>query len=190
MLPEPLDSEYKEVAWAIPKLGEKIAPIWISRPKVFGHQVKFEMLFCGICHSDTHVGKNELGGCVYPFVGGHELLGRVTEVGPDVTKVKVGDYCAVGCMVDSCLNCESCKEGEEQYCDLGLTGTYNGVRKHGRVGGNQNLRTHGGYSGSQVTHEHFIVKIPDGMDLEKASPILCAGITMYSPLRYWGFTKK
>jgi uncharacterized zinc-type alcohol dehydrogenase-like protein len=136
------------------------------------------------------VGKNELGGCVYPFVGGHELLGKVTEVGPDVTKVKVGDYCAVGCMVDSCLNCESCKEGEEQYCDLGLTGTYNGVRKHGRVGGNQTLRTQGGYSGSQVTHEHFIVKIPDGMDLEKASPILCAGITMYSPLRYWGFTKK
>ena len=108
-----MESEYKEVAWAIPKLGGKTTPIWISRPKVTEFQVKFEMLFCGICHSDTHVGKNELGGCVYPFVGGHELLGRVTEVGSSVTKVKVGDYCAVGCMVDSCLNCPSCKEGEE-----------------------------------------------------------------------------
>lgn len=92
-------------------------------------------------------------------------------------------------MVDSCLECKWCKEGEENYCDNGMTGTYNGVRKHGRVGGNQDLRTYGGYTGSQVTHEHFIIKINPEMDLEKTAPILCAGITMYSPLKHWGFAK-
>jgi len=107
-----------------------------------------------------------------------------------VTKVKVGDHCAVGCMVDSCLDCEYCKSGEENYCEKGMTGTYNGVKQFGRVGGNQTVRTHGGYSGSQVTHEHFIFKIPEGMNLGKTSPILCDGITMYDPLRHWGFTKK
>lgn len=189
VLPAPLDSEYKEVAWAVPKFGAPHEPIWISRPKVTDHQVKFEMLYAGICHSDCHCGRNDWGGCVYPFVGGHELLGKVVEVGGKVTKVKVGDYCAVGCMVDACLDCKWCKEGEENYCDNGMTGTYNGIRKHGRVEGNSELRTYGGYTGSQVTHEHFIIKIHPEMDLEKTAPILCAGITMYSPLKHWGFAK-
>ena len=101
----------------------------------------------------------------------------------------MGDYCAVGCMVDACLECEYCKNGEENYREKGMTGTYNGAKKHGRVGGNTTTTTHGGYSGSLVTHEHFVIKIPAGMDIEKTAPILCAGITMYDPLRHWGFTK-
>jgi len=123
------------------------------------------MLYCGVCHSDTHAGKNDWGGCVYPFVGGHELLGKCVEIGEGVTKVKVGDIVAVGCMVDSCLDCEHCKVGDEQYCAKGMTGTWNGVKTHGRVLGNQETRTHGGYSGSQMTHEKFIIKIPEGMDI-------------------------
>jgi alcohol dehydrogenase (NADP+) len=119
-----------------------------------------------------------LGGCHYPFVGGHELVGKVVECGQKVTKVKVGDFCGVGCMVDSCLDCTNCKASEESYCEKGLTATYNGAKQHGRVEGNQSVRTHGGYSGSLVVHEHFVIKIPNGMDLVKTAPILCAGITM------------
>jgi len=185
-LPPPLDSEFLETAWAIPKSGEKHVPIWIARPKVTDFAVKFEMLYCGICHSDVHTGVNDWGPCNFPFVGGHELLGRVVEIGSKVTKFKVGDTCGVGCFIDACLNCVNCKKGDEQYCLKGMTGTYNGVKKHGRVGGNQETKTAGGYSGSHTVHEDFVLKIPDGMDLAKTAPILCAGITMYSPLKYWG----
>jgi len=185
-LPPPLESEFLETAWAIPKSGEKHVPMWIARPKVTDFAVKFEMLYSGICHSDVHTGKNDWGPCNFPFVGGHELLGRVVEVGSKVTKFKVGDHVGVGCFIDACLGCPNCKKGDEQYCLKGMTGTYNGVKQHGRVGGNQETRTCGGYSASNTVHEDFVIKIPDGMDLTKAAPILCAGITMYSPLNYWG----
>ena len=145
------------------------------------------MLYAGICHTDLHYGTNDFGGSKFPLVPGHELLGKVVEVGPDVTKVKVGDYCAVGCMVDSCLDCRWCKDKEEQYCDNGMTMTYSADKKHGRVLGNQSMPTFGGYTGSQVTHEHFIIKVPDTMEMDKVAPILCAAITMYDPLRHWGF---
>ena len=141
-------SEYKEVAWAILNKDQPLnhKSIWISRPKITSrdkHQVRIETLYCGICHSDTHICSNQLGDCMYPFVGGHEILGRVVEVGSKVTKVKVGDHCAIGCMVDACLECEHCKRGDENYCENGKTDTYNGVKKHGRVIGNQKIRTHG-----------------------------------------------
>jgi len=186
VLPPPLDSEFAEVAWGIEKSGGNHGPMWIARPKVTDNAVKFEMLYCGICHSDVHTGKNDWGPCNFPFVSGHELLGRVTEIGSQVTKFKVGDICAVGCFIDACLNCVNCLKGDEQYCMLGMTGTYNGVKKHGRVGGNQETKTAGGYSASHTVHEDFVLKIPDGMDLERTAPILCAGITMYSPLKHWG----
>jgi len=141
-IPAKQDDEYREVAWAIPEYTDKpeFTPIWINRPNPREFDVKFEMLFCGICHSDCHVGLNHLGpygrGCNYPFVGGHELLGKVTEVGAKVTKVKIGDHVGVGCFVGSCLECEPCKEGDENYCDKGMISTYNGKKLHGSVGGN------------------------------------------------------
>jgi D-arabinose 1-dehydrogenase-like Zn-dependent alcohol dehydrogenase len=119
------------------------------------------------------------------FVGGHELLGKVTEIGEGVTKVKLVSV-GVGCMVDSCLKCEFCQNDEEQYCANGMTMTRNSPKTHGRVLGNPETYTHGGYSGSSVTHEHFIVKIPDGMGIQRAAPILCAGITLWDPIRYHG----
>jgi len=144
------------------------------------------MLYCGVCHSDCHVGLNDLHSTKYPFVGGHELLGKVVEVGAKVTKHKVGDHVGVGCIVDACLDCPTCKDGDENYCMKGLTGTYNGTRKYGRVAGNQENNTWGGYSGSHVVNEHFAIKIPEGLPLEKAAPILCAGITLYDPIKHWG----
>ena len=192
-LPPPLPDEYKEVAWAVPSFDKEtnkslpIEPIWIARPSnVVDKQVRFEMLYCGVCHSDTHRGNNDWGGTVFPFVGGHELLGKVVEIGDAVTKVAVGDYVGVGCMVDSCLDCEFCKSDEEQYCSKGMTMTWDSPKVHGRVLGNPDTYTHGGYSGSSVTHEHFVIKIPQGMDIKRASPILCAGITLWDPIRYHG----
>jgi len=185
-LPEPLDSEYPEMMWGIKESGGKHEPLWIPRPKVTDHAVKFEMLYCGICHSDVHTGQNDWGPCNFPFVAGHELLGRVTEVGSKVTKFKVGDTVGVGCFIDACLDCVNCKAGDEQYCLKGMTGTYNGKKMHGRVGGNQETTTAGGYSVGHTVHEDFVMRIPEGMDLAKTAPILCAGITMFSPLQHWG----
>ena len=186
-VPAPLDSEERVVAWGLHEQAGKFSPIYINRPKIAPKQVKFEMLYCGICHSDIHVGRGELGEVQYPFVGGHELLGKVVEIGEGVSKVKVGDTVAVGCFVEACLECGMCKGGDEQYCDKGMTGTYNSQKKHGHALGNPETRTHGGYSASHTVHEHFIIKIPDGMDLEKTAPIMCAGITLYDPLKHWGF---
>ena len=193
-IPQAQDDEYREVAWAKARFGQSFEPIWINRPKVSGSFVKFEMLFCGICHSDLHLGNNDLGGSMYPIVPGHELIGKVTEVGPDVTKVKIGDRVGVGCIIDSCLDCQTCHDGEENYCENGgSTHTYNTLKgKYEQFGkkshflGNKDTQNFGGYSGSNVVHEHFIVKIPDQIPLEAAGPLLCAGITMYDPLCHWG----
>jgi uncharacterized zinc-type alcohol dehydrogenase-like protein len=185
------DNEYREVAWGIPKFGEKFCPMWINRPVVGDYDVKFEMKYCGICHSDCHLGLNHLGGSMYPMVPGHELCGTVVEVGSKVTSVKVGDNVGVGCIIDSCLNCNSCHSGNEQYCENGgSTHTYNSEKTHGHIGGNPDTQNFGGYSCSNVVHEHFIVKIPDAIPLEKAGPIMCAGITLYDPLHHWGATEK
>lgn len=183
--------EYNEVAWGIQKYGgqnPKHVPMWIPRPKVTDFTVKYELMFSGICHSDCHTGTNDWFKCCYPCVLGHEHAGIVTEAGAKVTKVKVGDKVGVGCFIDACLDCKMCHKGEENYCEKGMVGTFNGTKSHGRVAGNQELKTFGGYAASNVVHEHFVMKIPDVIPFEKAAPLLCAGITLYDPLRHWGAT--
>lgn len=151
----------------------------IQRRDVTAKDVEIDILYCGVCHSDLHTARNEWGGTVYPNVPGHEIVGRVTKVGNGVTKYKVGDLVGVGCMVDSCRECESCKEGLEQYCEQGNTGTYNARDKH------LNQQTFGGYSERVVVDEDFVLRVPENLDLAAAAPLLCAGITTYSPLRHW-----
>ena len=141
--------------------------------------VVIEILFCGVCHSDLHCVRDDWGGSRYPLVPGHEIVGRVLEVGPEVTRFKVGDRVGVGCLVDSCRHCRACAKGWEQYCDNGATYTYGSTDKIDRS------RTQGGYSDKVVVAEHFVLKLPDALDLAGAAPLLCAGITTYSPLRHW-----
>ena len=141
--------------------------------------VQIEILYCGVCHSDLHTVRNEWGGTVYPVVPGHEIVGRVTAVGDKVTKFKVGDLAGIGCMVDSCRECDNCKDGLEQYCEKGMVGTYNGKERDGSG------ITLGGYSKQILAHEDFVLHISDKQPLEGIAPLLCAGITTYSPLRHW-----
>jgi uncharacterized zinc-type alcohol dehydrogenase-like protein len=151
----------------------------IHRREALEKDVEIDILFCGVCHSDLHVARSDWGPSSYPVVPGHEIVGRVTRVGSGVTRFKVGDHVAVGCMVDSCRVCESCKKDLEQYCTTGFTGTYGAPDKH--LGGH----TFGGYSEKVVVDEHFVLKMPDNLDLAAAAPLLCAGITTWSPLRHW-----
>ena len=151
----------------------------IARRKVTAKDIEIEILYCGVCHSDLHTSRNDWGGTIYPAVPGHEIVGKVASVGSAVTKLKPGDFAAVGCLVDSCRTCESCKQDLEQYCLNGFTGTYNGKEKHL---GNQ---TFGGYSEKIVVDEHFVLKVPANLDLAATAPLLCAGITTWSPLRHW-----
>ncbi|MDM0021839.1 NAD(P)-dependent alcohol dehydrogenase [Variovorax saccharolyticus] len=141
--------------------------------------VVIDILYCGVCHSDIHNARNDWGGAKYPMVPGHEIVGRVRQVGAEVTRFKVGDAVGVGCLVDSCQHCRSCARGLEQYCENGFTPTYNGVDPH------DGMTTFGGYSECIVVSEKFVVKVPDGLDLPGAAPLLCAGITTWSPLRHW-----
>ncbi len=151
----------------------------INRREPGSLDVEIEILYCGVCHSDLHQARNEWHNTIYPCVPGHEIVGRVTRVGSDVTKFKPGDLSAVGCMVDSCRTCSSCQSGHEQYCLSFPTFTYNGADKH--LGG----VTFGGYSTSIVVDESFVLRVPKGLDLAATAPLLCAGITTYSPLRHW-----
>ncbi|QIK60936.1 NAD(P)-dependent alcohol dehydrogenase [Dysgonomonas sp. HDW5A] len=151
----------------------------IERREVTAKDIEIEILYCGVCHSDLHTARNDWGGSVYPVVPGHEIVGRVTKVGNEVTKLKVGDLAGVGCLVDSCRECDSCDHDLEQYCLNGFTGTYNGHDKH--LGGH----TFGGYSQKVVVDEHFVLKIPTNLNLAAVAPLLCAGITTWSPLRHW-----
>jgi len=141
--------------------------------------VVIEILYCGVCHSDVHNIRNDWGNAKYPMVPGHEIIGRVLEVGSSVAKFKVGDRVGVGCMVESCRHCKACGKGWEQYCENGATYTYN---HNDPIDG---TRTHGGYSEKVVVSERFVLKVPDTLDLAGAAPLLCAGITTYSPLRHW-----
>ncbi|SDQ80887.1 uncharacterized zinc-type alcohol dehydrogenase-like protein [Chryseobacterium soldanellicola] len=151
----------------------------IERRETTPKDVEIEILYCGVCHSDLHTARNDWGGAMYPAVPGHEIVGRITKIGDEVTKFKVGDLAAVGCMVDSCGHCESCKHDLEQYCLNGFTGTYNGKDVH--LGGH----TFGGYSQKVVVTEGFVLKVPENLDLAAVAPLLCAGITTWSPLRHW-----
>ena len=160
-----------------------LAPSSLERRAPGGHDVQIEILFCGVCHSDVHTVRNEWQGTTYPCVPGHEIIGRVTQVGAQVQKFKAGDIAGVGCLVDSCRTCGSCVEHLEQFCEKGAVFTYNSPDKHrGGV-------TFGGYSESIMVDEAFVLQIPENLDLAGAAPLLCAGITTYSPLRHHGVTQ-
>ncbi|MED5524162.1 NAD(P)-dependent alcohol dehydrogenase [Gallaecimonas pentaromativorans] len=157
-----------------------LAPFNFERRALRADDVAIEIDYCGVCHSDIHTAENDWGGSRYPVVPGHEIIGHVTAVGSGVSRFKVGDIVGVGCMVDSCKHCQACNDGLEQYCLNGFVGTYNGVDK---VDGTITL---GGYSDSIVVHERFVLTIPEALDPSAAAPILCAGITTYSPLKHFG----
>jgi len=169
----------KARSYGVPSATAPLAPMTIDRREPTATDVELEILFCGVCHSDLHQARNEWHNTVYPCVPGHEIVGRVVRVGSGVTRFKVGDLGAVGCMVDSCRTCRHCESGLEQYCLSFPTFTYNGNDKF--LGG----PTFGGYSTGIVVDEAFTLRVPAGMDLAATAPLLCAGITTYSPLRHW-----
>ena len=173
----------KTPAYGATAAGSPLAPLTIERREPGPFDVAIDILYCGICHSDVHQVRDEWGGARFPMVPGHEIVGRVTQVGTKVTQLKVGDYAGVGCMVDSCRVCEPCGSDFEQFCEKGVAFTYNSTEMD-RV-----TPTQGGYSTYIVVAERFVLKVPSGLDPAAAAPLLCAGITMYSPLRQWNCTK-
>ena len=160
-----------------------LAPFTINRRDPKPHDVQIDIKYCGVCHSDLHFARNDWGMTVYPIVPGHEIVGVVTAVGDHVKKFKVGDLAAIGCLVDCCRECANCQDGLEQYCSNGWVGTYGGMEKDGSGA------THGGYSKQILAHEDFVLSISDKQPLEAIAPLLCAGITTYSPLRHWKIGK-
>jgi uncharacterized zinc-type alcohol dehydrogenase-like protein len=169
-------------AWGTPAADRPLEPMTIPRRDPRPHDVVLEVLFCGVCHSDIHQARDEWGGSLYPMVPGHEIVGRVTAVGDAVTKLRVGELAGVGCIVDSCRACDPCAGGIEQFCEKRPALTYNGTEM------DRATPTFGGYSTRIVVDEHFTLRIPDGLDPAGAAPLLCAGITTYSPLRQWNVT--
>lgn len=156
-----------------------LKPWSFERREVGPHDVQFDIQFCGVCHSDLHQIKNDWGEGIFPMVPGHEIVGKVIKVGEHVKKFKVGDLAGTGCLVDSCRTCENCQDGLEQFCLNGMTGTYNSLEQ------DKKTPTYGGYSNTIVVNEDFVLHISDKLSLAAAAPLLCAGITTYSPLRYW-----
>ncbi|EKE84383.1 NAD(P)-dependent alcohol dehydrogenase [Idiomarina xiamenensis] len=169
----------KTIGYAAHSADSELVPYHFERRDLRANDVAIEILYCGVCHSDLHTVNGDWGPQPYPLVPGHEIVGVVRSVGDDVKNYQVGDHVAVGCMVDSCQHCDQCQHGEEQYCREGMTATYGSPD---RIDGNS---TQGGYSKHIVVREEFVLRIPDGMDMAKAAPILCAGITTFSPLRTW-----
>ncbi len=165
-------------AYAATSATEPLTKTTITRRDLGPHDIAFDIHFAGICHSDIHTVRGEWGAASYPVVPGHEIAGVVTEVGAEVTKFTVGDRVGVGCFVDSCRECKYCLAGQQQYCERGMVGTYNAVGRDGQP-------TQGGYSGAIVVDENYVLHIPDSVPLDAAAPLLCAGITTYSPLRHW-----
>ncbi|CAB3797335.1 Aldehyde reductase YahK [Paraburkholderia caffeinitolerans] len=171
---------YPTYGYAARDAASPLAPFEFQRRDLRELDVRIDVQFCGVCHSDLHQARNEWRNTLYPVVPGHEIVGRVTEVGKGVTRFKVGELVGVGCLVDSCRTCASCAEGLEQYCENGFVGTYNGID---RISGEL---TYGGYSTQLVVDEAFVLRVPENLDPAGAAPLLCAGITTYSPLRTWG----
>ena len=165
--------------YAAPSADKPFGPFQFERRDTGAHDVRIDILFCGVCHSDLHTARGEWPGTVYPCVPGHEIIGRVSETGADVAAFTKGQMVGVGCMVDSCQQCPSCAEGLEQFCEKGMIGTYNAPDKH--TGG----YTFGGYSKTIVVDQKFVLNIPESLDPAAAAPLLCAGITTWSPLRHW-----
>ena len=167
-------------AYAAASATTPLAPFNIERREPRAHEVLIDILYCGVCHSDIHQARDEWGGSIFPMVPGHEIVGRVVQVGAQVGKFKVGDAVGVGCFVDSCRACAQCQAGEEQYCDEGMTGTYNSRERDTQA------PTYGGYSTRITVHQDYVLRIPPSIPLDRAAPLLCAGITTYSPLRHYG----
>ena len=166
-------------AYVATSATEPLTPTTIERRDVGPRDVRIDIRYCGVCHSDIHTARGEWGPTGYPIVLGHEIAGVVAEVGPEVTRFRVGDRVGVGCLVDSCRECRYCRRGDEQFCAEGYIETYSSTGRDG-------LPTQGGYSEAIVVTEDFVLRIPDGLALDAAAPLLCAGITVYSPLRHWG----
>ena len=166
-------------SWAATAPESGLAPLTIDRRTLRDEDVAIDIAFCGVCHSDLHAARNDWKRTTYPFVPGHEIVGTVSAVGAGVTKFKAGDRVAIGTIVDSCRHCDACADHEEQYCREGMTGTYNAKD---RIDG---TTTYGGYSKSIVVAEPYVLRVPDGLDMARAGPLLCAGITTYSPLKHW-----
>ncbi|WP_029921461.1 NAD(P)-dependent alcohol dehydrogenase [Nevskia soli] len=167
------------IGYAAKKAGEPLVPFQFRRNPPGEQDILIEITHCGICHTDLHRVNNDWGGGHYPMVPGHEIVGRVSAVGPGVSRFQVGDCVGVGCMIDSCRRCTSCGEGLEQYCEEGLVLTYNSVMRSATP-------TYGGYSNNIVVHQDFVLQVPENLDPAAVAPLLCAGITTYSPLRKWG----
>ncbi|MGZ8188255.1 MAG: NAD(P)-dependent alcohol dehydrogenase [Methylosarcina sp.] len=170
----------KTPAYAAADATSPLAPFTVDRREPGPHDVVIDILYCGVCHSDIHQARDEWGGSIFPMVPGHEIIGLVQQVGKKVSRWEVGDTVGVGCFVDSCRECEACRDGEEQFCEKGATFTYNSRERDGQT------PTYGGYSTRIVVDESYVLKIPDGLPLDRAAPLLCAGITTYSPLRQFG----
>ena len=169
--------------YAVPQASKPLEPFTLERRELKPADVQLDIAYAGICHSDIHQAREEWGPAIFPMVPGHEIAGIVTAIGSSVTKFKVGDRIGVGVFIDSCRNCSSCKAGLEQYCLEGMTGTYNGYERDGKT------VAQGGYSDVFVVDQDYAVKIPDNLEMAGVAPLLCAGITLYSPLKNWGATK-
>ncbi len=167
-------------AYAAKKAKSSLEPYQINRREPGAHDVLIDILYCGICHSDIHQARDEWGGSKFPMVPGHEIVGTVVKAGGHVTKWKLGDTVGVGCFIDSCRECEACLDGEEQFCEEGMSATYNSFERDGKT------PTYGGYSTRITVHEDYVLRIPSGMQLERVAPLLCAGITTYSPMKRFG----
>jgi alcohol dehydrogenase (NADP+) len=170
-------------AFAAFNANNPLQPYQFERREVGPHDVLINILYCGVCHSDIHQVRNEWGGSMYPMVPGHEIVGKIMAVGNAVKKFKEGDLAGVGCFVDSCRTCASCKEGLEQYCEKGMIGTYNSYEKDGKT------LTQGGYSTRIVVDEEYTLHVSEKLDLSRVAPLLCAGITTFSPIRHWNISK-
>jgi uncharacterized zinc-type alcohol dehydrogenase-like protein len=173
----------KAIGYAAQSAQSPLAPFSFQRREPGPQDVAIEILYCGVCHSDLHTVRNEWQNATYPAIPGHEIVGRVTAVGNGVKNFKKGDLAAVGCLVDSCRTCPGCRKGLEQYCEVGATQTYNSPDPH--LGG----MTYGGYSDHIVVDQRFVLRIPENLELKATAPLLCAGITLYSPLRHWNVSK-
>ena len=164
--------------YAAPEAKIPLEPFKFERREVGPHDVQIEIQYCGVCHSDIHQVRDEWGGSIFPMVPGHEIVGKITKIGDHVTKFKVGETAGIGCFVDSCRTCPSCVAGLEQYCEVGMVGTYNGRDKEGQP-------TYGGYSSQIVADENYVLRVSDKLPLAGVAPLLCAGITTWSPLMEW-----
>jgi uncharacterized zinc-type alcohol dehydrogenase-like protein len=169
----------KTTGYAAQSASSPLAPFSFERRELRPNDIAIEVLYCGVCHTDLHMARNDWGMTRYPIIPGHEIVGRVISLGSEVDRYKVGDPVAVGCLVDSCLQCDQCRKDEEQLCRRGNTQTYNGKD---RITGD---KTYGGYSRHLVVRREFVLRVPEGLELSRAAPLLCAGITTYSPLRTW-----